>query len=53
MVDMKMNVDGDDVVRRHRQTAQHVRRGPFTCCTVIVTWQIVVGGRGMATLRGR
>jgi hypothetical protein len=48
MVDMKMNVDGDDVV-----TAQHVRRGPFTCCTVIVTWQIVVGGRGVATLRGR
>jgi hypothetical protein len=50
---MKTNANGDDVVRRHRQTAQHVRRGPLTCCTVIVAWQIGVGGSDVATLRGR
>jgi hypothetical protein len=31
------NADSDDV-RRHRQTTQHVRRGPLTCCAVIVAW---------------
>jgi hypothetical protein len=31
------NADSDDM-SRHLQTTQHVRRGPSTCCIVIVVW---------------
>jgi hypothetical protein len=31
------NADSEDVCR-HRQTTQHIRRGPLTCCTIIVAW---------------